>query len=398
MSLALIAGCSAPQAKPEGKPAAAEPQIKTVKTAKVTRQIIADPDEVVADLLPSVQMDVILKVDGDVEQVVAERGQYVKEGDLLLKIDDSDAISQEKKAELAVKSAEAQLSKSRQDLENSKKEMQASIDKMQDQVNETEKQYNKMHNDYDLGLVTRKQLEDAETNLNNLKKDLEVLKQKYDTLVHTDSLAALEVQLQTSRLNVNDAKKALGYYDVKAPIGGLLTELIPKEGMTLARGTKVAQIQQLNPIKIHASLSQAAYQEVQEKKELKFHLSGSSDMLTGKISYLGSVVNSQTHAYDLEMEVPNEELTLKPGMKVQVQLNDVQDQNVIVVPTTSIVREGADTYVFVLNNDIAEKRKVELGRLKDANQEVISGLKENEVLIVSGQQQLKDKEKVNVAQ
>jgi multidrug efflux pump subunit AcrA (membrane-fusion protein) len=50
-----------------------------------------------------------------------------------------------------------------------------------------------------------------------------------------------------------------------------------------------------------------------------------------------------------------------------------------------------------VNGDHVEKRKVELGRLKDANQEVLSGVKEGEQIVVTGQHLLKDKDKVQIS-
>lgn len=396
VSLALVAGCAAPQAGPGKETAAAEQQVKQVKVAQVKKEVISDPEEVVADVLPSVQMDVIVKVDGDVQELVKKRGDFVNKGDVILRLDNTDALKQKEKADIGVKSAELQLTKARQDTENGLADMKSSVDKMQRQVDDLQKQYNKMRNDYDAGLVTKIQLDQTETNLNNMKQDLEVLKQKYDSLLKTDNVGAAELALRNAQLAAEDAAKALEYYEVKAPISGVLTELTPQVGMTVGRSFKAGVIEQLDPIKIHAGLTETARKLIEGKQELAFHLSGSSEMMKGKISFLANIVNSQTNAYDLELEVPNPETKLKPGMKVQVRLTDEEEQQVVAVPTTSVVREGADTFVFVLNNDTAEKRKVELGRLKETNQEVLSGLKEGETLIVSGQQQLKDKEKVQV--
>jgi RND family efflux transporter MFP subunit len=281
-------------------------------------------------------------------------------------------------------------------LDNGKADLQSSIDKLSRQLNDTQRQYNKLHNDYDAGLVSKNDLDNAKTGLTNMQQDLNVLKDKYNTLVNTDSLAPLRVQLDTAKLTANDAQKNLEYYQVEAPADGILTELTPQVGMTVSRGMKIGKVEQVDPVKIVTSLTGTARQLVNNKQELSYHLSGVSDLSKAKISFLADVVNSQSNAYDLELQVPNQDGKLKPGMKVQVRLTDEADQDVVAIPTTSIVREAADTFVFVLNGDTAEKRKVTLGRLKDANQEVLSGLKEGETLIVSGQQQLKDQEKVEV--
>jgi multidrug efflux pump subunit AcrA (membrane-fusion protein) len=391
---AMLAGCAAPQTP--GAEQASAAGVKTVKTTKVTKQKIADPPEVVADVQPSLALDVVLKADGEVLELKKKRGETVHKGDVILVVDNTDALSQAQKAQLAVTSAEAQLTKSQQDLDNGKADLQSSIDKLSRQLNDTQRQYNKLHNDYDAGLVSKNDLDNAKTGLTNMQQDLNVLKDKYNTLVNTDSLAPLRVQLDTAKLTANDAQKNLEYYQVEAPADGILTELTPQVGMTVSRGMKIGKVEQVDPVKIVTSLTGTARQLVNNKQELSYHLSDVSDLTKAKISFLADVVNSQSNAYDLELQVPNQDGKLKPGMKVQVRLTDEADQDVVAIPTTSIVREAADTFVFVLNGDTAEKRKVTLGRLKDANQEVLSGLKEGETLIVSGQQQLKDQEKVEV--
>ncbi len=397
LGAAVLAGCSA---KPSANPAgvnASEQQIKTVKVTKVTKQKIGEPVEQVADVVSSLQIDVTLKVGGDVQQVLKKRGDTVSKGETILKLDPTDTLLQKEKSALGIKSAQAQLTKAKEDLENGITEMKNSIIKAEEALKEAQKNYNKLRNDYDLGLVSKNQLDQAETQVNNLQLDVDMLKQKLHTMETTNSLAPLEVQLQSSNLALKEVERALENHNVKAPISGILTDLTAEAGMTLPGGFKVGQIVQMNPIKIKADLTESAAKLVEGKKELTFYVPGSSEKMKGKITYLAKVMSPQSKSYPLELEVPNADMKLRPGMKVQVQLTNEAEQVVVAIPTTSIVREGSETYVFVLAGDHAERRKVELGRLNGSVQEVISGVKENDQLIISGQHQLKDKEKVQLA-
>jgi HlyD family secretion protein len=383
LSAAIVTGCTAPSEE-AASAAAQEQQIKSVKVAKIGKVQIAVPDEVVAEVQPALTMDVMLKVNGDVKSVLKQRGQTVQEGEVIVELDRDDAERNLEKARLGVVNANEMLKKSREDLKNN-------VAKMESQLSDLQKQYNKMQNDYDLGLITKFQLEQMETNVKNLTNDVETLK-------NTNSLAGLEVQQRTAELGLTDMEKMIGYYDVKAPISGILTELPVEVRMTLNAGYRVAQIQQLDKVKVRADLSEAAYKLVEGKKELQLYIPGSDAKYTGAVTYLSPVISTQTKAYTLELEVANEGLTLKPGMRVQVLLNEAKDQEVVAIPTSSIIREGNDTFVFVLNGDTVQKRKVELGRLKDLSQEVLNGVKVDEQLVISGQFQLKDQEKVQIAQ
>ncbi|MEK8129513.1 efflux RND transporter periplasmic adaptor subunit [Paenibacillus filicis] len=396
ISTALLAGCSV---QPEAQPAAAaESQLKTVKTASIEKKKIGDPLEQVADVSASVQMDVVSKVSGDVLQLQKKRGDYVEKDEVLFRIDPTDLQIQKEKAQIAVSGTRQQMEKARKDLADSKQDVRDGIAKLEAALNDTDKNYSKLRNDYDLGLVTKIQLEQTETQVNNLKRDLEGAKRKLQTLESTNSLSQLEQGLETANVSLRELDRSLNYTEVKATVSGVLTDLPVEVGMTLNPGSHTATIQQLDPVKIKAELTEEAAALVRGKPELNFYVPGVTDRIKAKVSYLADVLGAQSKSYALELEVPNPDRKLKPGTKAQILLTEEQDQVVVTVPSLSVVREGGDTYVFVLNGgDTAEKRKVQLGRLNETIQEVLSGVKEGEQLIVSGQNQLKDKEKVQLA-
>jgi HlyD family secretion protein len=394
---ALITGCTAKPAV-EVKPAnAAEVQIKQVKVAKIEKKKIGEPLEQVADVVSSIQLDVTTKVGGDVVEILKKRGDSVEKGEVIFRLDPTDVLINKEKAQISLRSAGEQMTKAKEDLSNGMQELRNSIAQSEQAIKDEEKNYNKMRNDYDLGLITKHQLEQEETKVSTMKMNLDVLKSKLATMEKTNSLAQLEQAVQSSNVSLRELDRTLDNMEVKASVSGVLTELPIEVGMTLPGGFRAGQVQQLDPIKIKAELTEDSAKLVRGKSELLFYIPGTTEKTKGKISYLADVMSAQSKSYSIELEIPNADRTLKPGMKAQVLLTEESDQNVLTVPTLSIVREGGDTFVFVLNGDVAEKRKVELGRLNETNQEVLSGVKEGEQLIISGQHQVKDKEKVQLA-
>ncbi|MEK8129786.1 efflux RND transporter periplasmic adaptor subunit [Paenibacillus filicis] len=396
ISTALLAGCSA---QPAAQPApAAESQVKTIKVAPVEKKKIGEPLEQVADVSASVQMDVVSKVNGDVLQLLKKRGDYVEKDEVLFRIDPTDLQIQKEKAQIAVSGTQQQMEKARKDLADGKQDAKDGIAKLEAALNDADKNYSKLRNDYDLGLVTKIQLEQTETQVSNLKRDLEAAKRKLQTLENTNSLSQLEQGLQTANVSLRELDRSLNNTEVKATVSGVLTDLPVEVGMTLNPGSHAATIQRLDPVKIKAELTEEAAALIRGKQELNFYVPGVTDRIKAKVSYLADVLGAQSKSYALELEVPNADRKLKPGTKAQILLTEEQDQVVVTVPSLSVVREGGDTYVFVLTGgDTAEKRKVQLGRLNETIQEVLSGVKEGEQLIISGQNQLKDKEKVQLA-
>lgn len=394
LAAALLAGCSA---EPAQQPAAAaESQVKSVKVAPVEKKSIGEPLEQVADISASVQMNIVTKVNGDVLEILKKRGDRVEKGDVLFRIDPTDLEIQKEKAQLSIASTQEQMNKARLDVADGKQELKDGITKMESALKDAEKGYNKLRNDYDLGLVPKIQLEQAETQLNSLRLDLEGMNRKLQNLENTNSLAQLEYGLKTADVSLRELDRGLSNTDVKATVGGVLTDLPVEVGMTVSPGIPAATVQQLDPVKIKAELTEEAAALVRGKQELNFYVPGTVDKTKAQVSYLADVVSAQTKSYSLELTVPNPDFKLKPGAKAQILLTEEQDQVVVTVPTLSVVREGGDTYVFVINGNTAEKRKVQLGRLHETYQEVLSGVKEGDQLVISGQNQLKDKEAVQV--
>lgn len=266
---ALIAGCSAQPAAQPTAANAAESQLKVVKVSPVEKKKIGDPLEQVADVVASVQMDVITKVNGDVLEILKKRGDVVEKGDVLFRLDPTDLQISKEKAQIALNGSQQQLAKTRKDLADGKQDMVNGIAKLEAAVRDTEKTYNKMRNDYDLGLVTKFQLEQLETQLNNLKLDLESSRQKLKTFESTNQLAQLEQGVQTADVTVRELERSLNNTEVKATASGVLTDLPVEIGMTLSPGFKGATIQQLDPVKIKAELTEEAAQLIRGKQELE---------------------------------------------------------------------------------------------------------------------------------
>lgn len=400
LSLSLIVGCSAISVlTPERNSATPSQTDQAVKVQKITKQKIAEPLELSAEVTSSVQIDAVAKMGGDIEQILKKRGDLIEEGEVIIKLNSTESKRQRDKALLAVQSAQEALETGRKDVRNSKLELDYSVQKLELELEDLTRNYNKMKNDYDRGTGTKSQLNQTETQLKKLRMDLDAMKQKQRSQDSAGVLSSLQAQLSNAQISLQQADQAMTYLEVKSPVSGILTELPVIAGMTLQAGSKVGQIMKLDPIKIKALLNEEAAKIAREKNEITYFRPGTEQKSKGKISFLSTVIDPQTKAYELNLEVSNKDTALKPGMKLRIQVTDESEQIVTAVPQQSIVREaGGAAFVFVSSGDnIVEKRKVQLGRSNELYVEILSGVKEGETLVVTGQEQLKDKDKIRLA-
>jgi HlyD family secretion protein len=403
ISFAMIAGCSDTEPMSLDPVGSGQEQqaLKSVKVYKVITQKIGDPLERAADVQSSVQFELITKAGGDIEQVLKKRGDWVQEGEVIIRLNSNATKFQKETATLSVKTAQDAIVKAKaqaqKELDNQKLELGNLILKMEQGLAESVRNYNKMRNDYDVGLATKAQLYETEVKLMNMRTDLEQQKQRLSKLEPSISITELETQLIYAQISLQQVEQAMTHQEVKAPVSGILTEMPFEAGMTLQQGAKAGLIQKVDPIKIKAMLTAAETKYVTDKAELTYYLPETTQKYKGKVSYLSKVPDPESKAYEINLDVPNKELALKPGMKVWLQLTEEKDQIVVTVPTYSVVKEGDNDFVFVLSGDTVEKRKVQLGRVNEPNQEVLSGVKEGELVVVSSPNQLSDKQKVRQA-
>ncbi|MFD0680487.1 MULTISPECIES: efflux RND transporter periplasmic adaptor subunit [unclassified Paenibacillus] len=384
----VAAGCSVTSAK--------ESQLRQVKVVPVAKQAMEGLVEQDADVVSSSQVNVTVKVGGDVQQLLKKRGEPVRQGEVILKLDTADMERSKRKTELTREGLQSQLVKTREDVATNKAVLKNTIGKLGMQIADLEKAYNNLRNDYDQGIAAKSQLEKAETQWKTAILDLDTAQKQLANLEATDPLATLKIQLETTEVGVEDINKTISDLEVKAPISGILTDLFPEQGMSIQSGYVAGVIQQLDPVKIHSDLTEAQVKLARGKSEVSFTLPGSNDKFQGAVTYLADVMSPQSKTFVMELTAKNEGFKLKPGTRVKLLLGDGGKQDALALPTSAVAQEGNEMYAYVLVGEQVEKRKVTLGRAVNGYREVVSGLKEGEQIVISVGQGLLDKEKVEI--
>lgn len=384
-----IAGCSVKD------PSAPQTDLKVraVKTEAVAKKSIGNPIEQVAEVTATNVIDVVPKASGQVIEVIKRKGEYVEAGEVLFRLDSKDAELARQKNELSLKTAQDSYQKAKEDQAVNHKDLSDSVEKAQIALTNEENDYNKLRNDFDSGLALQHDLDLGKQKVDNARMALESAQNKLAANDSNNMLISYSNQMKSSALALEDASRSLEHYQVEAPASGILTdyELVPGQSISMS---KVGQVQQIDPIKMKLELSDTNYQLVKAKSELVYYHPDSPDKKnTAKISYMSPIMNAQTKSYTVELEIPNTDHAIKPGSRAIVQLTTDLEQQVVTVPTLSVIREESNTYIFVEQAGQYAKKKVKLGRINGQDQEVIEGLKEGELLVVTGQNQLKDGQK-----
>jgi RND family efflux transporter MFP subunit len=262
----------------------------------------------------------------------------------------------------------------------------------------------KVYKGQKLFLMDRTQLYQMELQLSSLAKDLSRL----DTLMKSGSTKQqqydqMKTQYDVTKTNVDFMRQNTL---LKAPFNGTVTGKYFEDGEmysgtpTTATGrSAVVTVMQTNPLKINVNITEQFYPLIKTGMKASVVADVYKDKtFTAKVFNIYPTINSATRSFLAELELPNPNNLLKPGMYVRVSM-DLGEVDTFVVPASSVlVQEGTNIrYVFVAENGLAKRVEVMLGKRFDDQLEIISeALIEGVSLITEGQSKLINDDKIQI--
>jgi membrane fusion protein (multidrug efflux system) len=242
-------------------------------------------------------------------------------------------------------------------------------------------------------------LQKAETNAAKLKRDL----QNYTELL--EGQAATQEKVNEIRQNYLDAanqvsqvKKQISDAAIKAPTSGTISEKPVEQGVYANAGTQVATIVNLSQAKVQLNLTEAEVYQVKQGQQVKI----TTDVypgreFNGKITFISPQAD-ETHNYKIEIIADNKESALlRSGTFVYADFSRKATQNILLIPREALTESIKDASVYVVENNIVHQKPIKTGIEMGSMIQVISGLKAGEVVVTSGQINLKDGAQVSIS-
>lgn len=241
----------------------------------------------------------------------------------------------------------------------------------------------------------------AEANYEKAKKDYENFKKLYqEKSISEGQLDQAKVAFTMAEAQYIVAKRQLEDTKIKSPISGYVTARNVDIGATVQgapQPTFIANVVDLSKVKVKLNLSEsdAVLFNPGDKVNVTTDVYPSY-VFTGKIESISNKAD-EAHTYATEISIINQSShLLKAGMFARVEFNSEKKRNVIAIPREALVGSVKNPQVFVVENNIAKIKNLVLGDERGMFIEVVSGLNENDVLIVNGQNNLEDNTKVEI--
>ena len=185
-----------------------------------------------------------------------------------------------------------------------------------------------------------------------------------------------------------EAKTLLGYTEIVAPFGGVITRKLADVGDLAAPGKTLLQMENPATLRLEADVPAALIGNVKPGDRLAVSIAGVANDLTGTIAEMSPAADPNSRTFLVKLDLPD-----APGLRsgqfgrVAVPVGEV---SAIRVPVSAVVQRGQMEIVFVVNNGHAELRLVKTGARVGDEVEVVSGLDSGETVVTGGATDLMD--------
>ncbi|MDZ7604682.1 MAG: efflux RND transporter periplasmic adaptor subunit [Cyclobacteriaceae bacterium] len=207
-------------------------------------------------------------------------------------------------------------------------------------------------------------------------------------------------ELEKAKSNFEYAKNMYQTVPVICPMNGMVTYRWLDAGSQVGAKEKIITISDMGSLVIKAEVNEKYFDAIKQGKKLPVLLSAyPNDTLSGAISLIYPQIDPTTRAVKFDVKVQSKGKKLLPGMMATLRIPVSTSENAISVnPDAVLTGSDNSSFLFIADKDsMVYKRIVKTGISTDKKTEIVQGLKENEKVVVMGQEMLKDSMKVKIA-
>lgn len=374
-SIAVTGGCSRPQQATAGASHAVD-----VRVVPVQEEVLRRAVQAVGSLHALEESTVSAEVEGRVERILADVGDNVREGQVLVTLSPVELQFEVERQRAAVRQVRARLGIGPEDPLPSDSAKVAFVQRAAAELFDAEQRYGRAEQLFRDLLISKQQLDEAAARFKSAQAAHELALQEVEQL---------KAQLQSSDAARSLAEKKLADASIRAPFPGAVKERRVSPGEFLRVQSPVAVIVRTDQLRARLAVPEKWAGAVKTGLSVEVRVEAYlGEVFRGRLVRINPVVAAETRTFEVEALVPNPDGRLKPGFFVQATLpSEIQEKTLTVAEAAVYYRYGVYK-VFVLNGNRVEEREIKPGTQYDSRTEVLEGLKAGERLAIAIQGEL----------
>jgi len=377
----FIASCSGPNNTEASKEAV---KLPTVAVARVSREDLSRDWSLAAGFRPYQEVDVHAKVAGYMNVIYVDVGDRVKTGQVLATLEIPELRQELQQAAAGVKRSQAEVAHAQNEIERSESAHVAAHSSYTRLAAVLESRPN---------LIAQQEIDDAQAR--DRVGEAQIAADKA-------ALAAAEEQVVVSRANMERIKALLDYSKITAPFSGVITKRYADTGAMIQAGTAsqtqampVVRLSQNERLRLVLPVPESIIPRVRIGSPVKVKVATLSRTFQGRVARFTGKLDTATRTMDTEVDVPNPELILMPGMYAYATLTMERREHALSVPVMAVSnRDNRATLMVVNSENQLEERIVTVGIETPNKVEILSGLKEDELVVIGSRAQFESGQRV----
>lgn len=355
-----------------------------ITVSTVTQGEFNDYIRISGQVAPMTTIQISPREGGVVQQIVAEEGSRVKQGDVILILSNEDLDMQILNSEANLAEKENILRNTMIQMEQQKLSIEQEKLQLQMDVSRNRRTYEAQKALFDDGLIARedyyKAEEDYQLSANRLK--LVNNRAKQDSLYRSVEINQMRESLDNMRLNMQMIRHRKDNLTIKAPIDGELGLLDVVLGQSVGAGTKIGQINNLDSYKIEAQIDEHYIDRITPGLEATFERQ--SERYQAQIRKVYPEVRDGKFKADFKF-MEQQPDNIRSGQTYYLNLQLGQPVEAMLIPRGAFYQKTGGKWIYVLTSDgtKAMKRDIRIGRQNPQYYEVIDGLEPGEKVITS---------------
>ena len=338
---------------------------------QVRRAPLSNTLSIAGEFLPYQEVELHAKVAGYIQKINVDIGDRVHKGDIL--------------AILEIPELEAQLQAARAGVRHSQEE----ITRAQNEVNRMEADHAAVHaaatrlkqaSETRPGLIAEQELDDATAKDRSTEAQVDSAKSTW---------AAARQQLEVSQADQQHYAALSEYSRITAPFDGVVTWRYADTGSLIQAGTSgasalpVVKLSEVKVLRLRIPVPESLASNVRDGEPVDIRVKATNQHLSGKVIRSTDALDRSTRTMQVEVDVPNADYKLTPGMYADVSLRVQNDPDALTLPLQAINRTAEKTTVLMVNSqNHVEEREIRTGIEGPDRIQVLSGLLEGDRVIV----------------
>jgi len=333
-------------------------------------------------VIPTVEREINAPVSTEIKRVIRNNGDVVKQGETILELD-------QEFTQLAYDQLYDELQLKRNNIDKLKLEYDKNLRDLDYQtqikalqVEELGAQVKDQIRLNEVGGATKEEVEQAELQLKvaNLEKSMLQNELDYRKSVNVNEKRGLELEYKIQEKRLAELKRKLRETNVKAPQSGVITFINEDLGRKVQEGETLVKIANLEKFRVEASSSDRNSSKIQLGMPVRVRINNQN--LKGTISNILPAVENNTIKFNIALEDPSADV-LRPNIRAEIFIITDSKENILRVKNGPAFRGASSQYVYVVEGEMAVRRRVTKGLQSSDWVEVVSNLSEGENVIIS---------------